>query len=215
MRHHASGFFLLELIIAILIAILLASMGAVAVPKVQDQSRQVESLNNVRNMAQIMTERSIGRGWPKYDGKNFVLSLVAYSIIDPDNPENLRVFFSPADVWYSHAATDHERYKEITREALKAGQDFHELTSYAGRRNGDREYMLTAVLLRRVVPIICDDDDGPLHHREGLVMAYSDGRAKFVTWEELGMLEQDDPDNPEPFLGDNAPVEALLGLSAE
>lgn len=215
MRDRRNGFFVLELLIALVIAILVTSMGAVAIPKVQDESRRVESMNNVRNMAQILTERSFGKGWPRYSGKNFVLSLVARNIVDPDNPDNLRIFFSPADVWYALGAVDPARYAEITPQALKEGRDFHELTSYAGRRNADREYMLTANLLRRVVPIICDDDDGPLHHRDGLVMAYTDGRAKFVTWDDLGMLEPEDPDDPEPFLADDAEVEALQGLSSE
>ena len=215
MRRRQAGFTFIEVLVVMGIIVVLMGMVAVLVPTVQEKGKQTDSMNNVRNMAQIMTERSIGKGWPKLSGKNFILSLVAKNVIDPDNPDNLRVYFSPGDPQYKLDETDASRYKEITMQTLKAQNDYRELTSYAARRNADPEHMLTSNKLRKVVPIICDDDDGPCHHVDGLVIAYSDGKAKFVEWEELGMDPPEDPDLPDPFLGDDASADQLTGLSSE
>jgi hypothetical protein len=102
---------------------------------------------------------------------------------------------------------------------LRSGIDVRALTSYAGRRNAptDRAYVLTPAKLKKRVPIICDDDDGPCHHPDGLVVGYSDGSVRFVEWADLGMPEPADLDDPEPFLGDDA-VDVpgrLSGLSSD
>ena len=210
-----SGIVLIELIVVAGTLVVLAAMGAAVVPRVQEVQRETQSLDNVRNIAILLTERSIRKGFPPIDGKNFVLSLVAYRVIDVRNPANLGVFFSPGDPWYTLESTNQARYRELTIQALKAGYDFHELTSYAGRRNKDRDHVITSLAMKRVVPVLCDDDDGPLHHRKGLVMGYTDGSARFVTWQQLEMARPEDPDDPEPFLGDDASVEVLRALSSE
>lgn len=216
MQRREAGFTFIEILVVMGIIVVLMGMVAVIVPRALEASRQTQSLNNVRNMAQMMAERSIQRRWPSYDGKNFVLSLVGIGLIDKRNPDNLVVLFSPGDSLFSLEKATPERYDEVTLQALKSGTDFHELTSYAGRRNLDRDYLITPNRQKIVIPIICDDDEGAVHHPDGLVIAYSDGKAKFVEWPDIkGMQAPDDPDNPEPFLGDNATAELLRGMSSE
>jgi hypothetical protein len=68
-----------------------------------------------------------------------------------------------------------------------------------------------------VVPIICDDDEGNLHHPKGLVMGYTDGSVRFVEWRDLDMVppEEDAGQIVDPFLGDDASVDILEGLSSQ
>ena len=215
MQRRESGFTFIEILVVMGIIVVLMGMVAVIVPRAQEKARQTESINNVRNMAIIFSERSIKKHWPPYDGKNFILSLVALKLVDIRNPDNLAIFFSPGDEWITLDKATPERFSDVTKQALKSGQDFHELTSYAGRRNADRDYHITSDRMKMVVPIICDDDEGALHHPDGLVMGFTDGAAKFVEWEDLEMAPPEDANDPEPFLGDNATVEKLRALSSE
>ena len=215
MQRREAGFTFIEILVVMGIIVVLMGMVAVIVPRAQEKAKQTESINNVRNMAIIFSERSIRKHWPRYDGKNFVLSLVALKLVDIRNPDNLAIFFSPGDEVYTLELATPERFADVTKQALKSGQDFHELTSYAGRRNEDRDFLVTPDRLKMVVPIVCDDDDGALHHPDGLVMGFTDGSAKFVDWEDLGMAEPEDKNNPQPFLGDNAETEKLRAMSSE
>lgn len=215
MQRREAGFTFIEILVVMGIIVVLMGMVAVIVPRAQEKAKQTESINNVRNMAIIFSERSIRKHWPRYDGKNFVLSLVALKLVDIRNPDNLAIFFSPGDEVYTLELATPERFADVTKQALKSGQDFHELTSYAGRRNEDRDFLVTPDRLKMVVPIVCDDDDGALHHPDGLVMGFTDGSAKFVDWEDLGIAEPEDKNNPQPFLGDNAETEKLRAMSSE
>ena len=219
MQRRDSGFTFIEILVVMGIIATLMGMVAVIVPRVLERQRVVQSTNNVRQIALLISGRSIERQWPAYSGKGFTLSLVADGIIDPSEPRNLEIFFSPGDAVYSLRNASPERYLEVTPEALRAGSSFRELTSYAGRRNapGDRPYILTPTKLMRSDPILCDDDDGPCHHPAGLVMGFTDGSARLVEWSELGMARPRDLDNPDPFLGEHATDEAgrLSALSSD
>ena len=82
--------------------------------------------------------------------------------------------------------------------------DVHDLTSYAGRRNTDRTHLITGDKIKMGVPVLCDDDDGPIHDPDGLVIAFTDGSARHYEWADLGMEPPEKPDDPAPFLGDDA-----------
>lgn len=204
MRRRQSGFTFIELLVVMAIIVTLMGMVAVLVPYVQKIGRRTESLANVRNLATLLSDRSMEAGWPGFDGKSFTLSLVAHRVIDIRNRDNLETLFSPGDFWYTLEKTPHELYREVTPQALRSGRDFHALTSYAGRRNATREHLITPDRLRQVVPILCDDDDGPVHDPDGLVMGFTDGASRFYEWGELEMPDPPDKDDPEPFLGDHA-----------
>jgi prepilin-type N-terminal cleavage/methylation domain-containing protein len=204
-----AGFSFIEILVVMGIISVLVSMVVVLIPNLQERSRQTKSKDNVKNMVTMMlgrrTQKTTG-GWPPYSGKNFVLSLVATRQIDIRNPQNLETLFSPGDAVFTLERTDKDRYKDVTKDALKNGTDFHELTSYAGRRNGpnDREYLITPDQEKIGTIIICDDDEGPLHHPDGIVAGYTNAAVRFLEWEELDMLPPEDADNPDEFLGDAA-----------
>ena len=197
------GFSFIEILVVMGIISVLVSMVVVLIPMVQEKSRQSKSTDNVKSMLTHMVSRRTSRGgWPRYNGKNFVLSLVATNQIDRRNKMNLEMLFSPGDVLYKLEDVDLDRYKDITKKALKNATDFHELTSYAGRRNDERDFLITPDQESLGTIIICDDDDGPLHHPDGIVAGYSNGGARFLEWEDLDMSPPEDADNPDEFLGD-------------
>jgi prepilin-type N-terminal cleavage/methylation domain-containing protein len=210
-----AGFSFIEILVVMAIITVLVGAVVVVIPRVLESSRQTQSINNVRNMLDLMLTRQIKRGWQPYNGKNFVLYLVAAGEINRENKQNLEVFFSPGDELYKLAsvADPSARYGEINTNSLKTG-DFHELTSYAGRRNAERDYLITPERQSRGVPIISDDDDGPLHHPSGLIMGYTNRNVRLMEWEDLGIAPPADVNNPEALLGDSATSEELRALSS-
>ena len=215
MQRRQAGFSFVEILVVMSIIVVLAGMVTVIVPTIQEKGRQTDSLNNVRNLALLLTGEKSDRGWPPYNGKGFVLSLVPAGHIDARNKDNMRVFFSKGDATLRFDLVDPEQYREISFQALKQGSaDFNELTSYAGRRNAEPEYRITPDKESMVVPIICDDDYGNLHHPRGMVMAFTDGSTRFVQWRDLDMAPPEEVDGEvDPFLADDAPVDKLAGLS--
>ncbi|MDJ0521613.1 MAG: prepilin-type N-terminal cleavage/methylation domain-containing protein [Planctomycetota bacterium] len=212
-----AGFSFIEILVVMGIISVLVSMVVVLIPNIQEKSRQTKSKDNVRNMITIMIgERTskVSGGWPRYSGKNFVLSLIAHKKVSIKNSQNIEMFFSPGDSLYTMEDVDLDRYKDVTKSALKNDTDFHELTSYAGRRNSsnDREHVITPADEKDGVMIICDDDDGPLHHPDGIVAGYTNGAVRFMTWDDLELPEPEDARNPEPFLGDDSEHPQLVHL---
>jgi hypothetical protein len=208
-----AGFTLVEVVVVVVLFKVFISVVLAVLPRVSEKARQTESINNVRNMLDLMIMRKIKKGWQPFNGKNFVLYLVAAGEIDVRDPKNLETFFSPGDVLYTLDKVGVDRYREITLPSLKHG-DFHGLTSYAGRRNAERDYLITPDAESQGVPVISDDDDGPLHHRDGLIVGYSNRSVRLMEWEELGIGRPADARDPEPFLGDSAAAENLRALSS-
>ena len=183
-----AGFSFIEILVVMGIISVLVSMVVVVIPTIQEKAKQTKSKDNVRSMVLMFVNRATEKtsgGWPRYTGKNFVLSLVAYRMIDVSKKQNIEVFFSPGDVEYTIEDVTPEMYKEVKKEALKQGQDFRNLTSYAGRRNGDKEFRITPSQVKAGTMIICDDDDGPLHHPDGIVAGYTNSSVRFLGWDEL------------------------------
>jgi prepilin-type N-terminal cleavage/methylation domain-containing protein len=206
-RARQAGFSFIEILVVMGIISVLVSMVVVLIPTIQEKANQTKSKDNVKSMITLMLAKRTGKisgGWPRYSGKNFILSLVANNQLDRRNKQNLEILFSPGDPLYTIELVDLDRYKDVTSAALKNETDFHELTSYAGRRNGDREHLITSDDEKRGVLIVCDDDDGPLHHTDGIVAGYTNGAVRFIEWEELDMAAPEDARNPAPFLGDDA-----------
>ena len=221
-RQAQAGFSFVEILVVMSIIVVLAGMVTMMVPRIREEGRKTDSINNVRQLAMALLLEQSDRAWPRYNGKNFVLSLVPSGAVDARNVDNMRVFYSKGDRTFDFFAMKDSggkaRYKEITFQALKqGGGDFSDLTSYAGRRNAEAEFRITPDKESIVVPIICDDDQGNLHHPAGLVMAYTDGSARFVKWRDLGGMAppEEIEGEVEPFLGDDASEESLEGMSSE
>jgi hypothetical protein len=152
--------------------------------------RKKQSMDNMRRLIAKMllpvTEEGLS-GWPAYDGKGFVLSQVATGRIDRRHPDNLEILFSPADPERSVPRVRPHRWAEITTAALEARRSFDECTSYAGRRNRDETYRISAREMRAGTPVIAD-----LHFPDCALVGFSSGATREMSREELG-LGPDDP----------------------
>jgi prepilin-type N-terminal cleavage/methylation domain-containing protein len=200
-----AGFSFIEILVVMAIIAVLATMVVALVPVITEKGNQTKSKDNVKNIITLMLTRRTGKvsgGWPRYNGKNFVLSVIATGDLDQRRKENLEMLFSPGDVIYTLEDTDLTRYKDVTRTSLKSNGDFHELTSYAGRRNQERDFLVTPDQEKMGTMIVCDDDDGAVHHPDGLVCGYTSGDVRYLEWFEFDMQKPEDPDNPDEFLGD-------------
>jgi prepilin-type N-terminal cleavage/methylation domain-containing protein len=214
-----AGFSFIEILVVMSIIVVIVSMVVVVVPKIQEKAKQAKSIDNVGSLIKLYIAKDIGtaKPWPGLNGKNFVLWAVASNAISyKKNADNLNILFSPGDTFLRFDSVTPKDYEPVTLPTLKAEgrDDFHKLTSYAGRRNKEREHILTPAELDAGALIICDDDDGPPHHAGGMVLGYTNGSAKYVEWADLGVQEPDERD-AQGLLGDNAANESLKHMSSK
>ena len=212
-----AGFSFIEILVVMGIISVLVSMVVVVVPFIREKGKRTKSTDNVRTMILYYTGSGAGleHSWPGYNGKDFVLWLVATNKISRDDDKQLGILFSPGDENYTfEKAGGRVPYKDLTKATLGTGnQNLLQLTSYAGRRNKEKEHILSAAEQQRNAIIISDDDDGDLHHKDGLITGYVGGAASFVEWSDLNMAPPDAKD-PKGMLGDNSPNEDLKHLSS-
>lgn len=218
-RRPEGGFSFIEILVVMGIITLLTSMVVVVIPIIREKGNQTKSSSNIKNILTMFTSiNSNPNAWPAFNGKGFTLAPFAYQVVKADDPGAVDTWFSPGDSWLrkDKLVDGVARYKEITKAKLKAGsEDFSELTSYAGRLNGEREHVLTTSDTSRKGTIcLCDDDTGPLHHSGGLIVGFSNGLAEYMDWESLGMTEPKDARSPDPFLGENASSDLLKPMSS-
>jgi prepilin-type N-terminal cleavage/methylation domain-containing protein len=218
MKRRQAGFSFIEILVVMGIISVLVSMVVVVVPMIQEKAKRTKSIDNVRTMIMYFqgAEAGLAKGWPSFNGKNFILWLVGTNKLDKRNKQNLEVLFSPGDQHFVLESLSEKDYDPVTLAALRSEghDDFRRLTSYAGRRNKETGHELTAEDLSKGALILCDDDDGPLHHAAGMVCGYSGGTARFLEWGDLDMSKPTDTKNPEGLLGDNSPNEQLKHMSS-
>jgi type II secretory pathway pseudopilin PulG len=218
-RRPEGGFSFIEILVVMGIITLLTSMVVVVIPIIREKGNQTKSRSNVQNILTMMNSINTNpNAWPPYNGKNFTLAPFAHGVAKADAPGVIDGFFSPGDAWLKKdRLVDAEaRYKEITKAKLKAGaEDYSELTSYAGRLNNEKDFVLTTSDSSKKGTIsFCDDDQGPLHHAGGLIVGFSNALVDFLDWEALEMPEPKNVREPEPFLGENAPSDLLRPMSS-
>ena len=218
MRRRQAGFSFIEILVVMGIISVLVSMVVFFVPMIQERARRTKSVDNVSGMLKFFLADGLGvsKPWPAYNGKNFTLWLVAANKIDRRDDKQLQVLFSPGDQYYTFDKADGVKgFASLTLELLRTeNTDLIKLTSYAGRRNKEKEHLLSSSELSKGAIVLCDDDDGPLHHKDGLVIGYSSGQARFVEWSDLGMGPPADEKDPQGLLGDNSPNEDLKHMSS-
>lgn len=169
-------------------------------PVVRSRARMRVILNG------LMEVKARDGSWPDCNGKNFVLATVAHGVVSTDDPRQIEALFSPNDRDFKWYSVDRARYREVTLERLVSGQDFHELTSYAGRRNATPGYKLT-VGGSAPEPLIAD-----LHFPGLILIGYSDGSVRRYGYEELGVPCGHEPPIP---IGDDATSELLRKFSRD
>lgn len=161
-----------------------------------------ERVSNVRALTMLIAMRADRRGtWPPWNGKRFVLSVVAYGDVKLEKPEYVQVFFG--DYRKPGALPEASAYSDITEESLTtlpvAG-----LTSYAGRRNAEARYRLPAGEAPHV-PILAD-----LSLPDLAIVGFASGRVQVLERDELGLA----PEDP-IVVGDESRSGILRALSGE
>ena len=98
-RRRQAGFSFIEILVVMGIISVLVSMVVFVVPMIQEKTRQTKSVDNVRGMLLYYIGSGVGvqTSWPQYNGKNFVLWLVAMNKIDRRDDKQLQILFSPGD----------------------------------------------------------------------------------------------------------------------
>jgi hypothetical protein len=169
----------------------------------------VKSKDNIRTLIMLMISRrtaTVSGGYPRYSGKNFILSLVATNQLDRRNKANLEVLFSPADKKFSLKKAGVEAFKDVTKLSLKEGKmSFSNLTSYAGRRNGERAWMVTPDQEKVGTPLVAD-----LSFPDVAIVGFTNGSVKTMTRKELGLSPDD-----AIIAGDHSKSELLQKLSSD
>ena len=181
--------------------------GRAADDKGLRRQRITKSIDNVRTMLLYYAGAGAGveKAWPPYGGKRFVLWLVAKNLIARSDEKQLSILFSPADESRGLIkAGGLKAFEKLTLPALRdPATDVSALTSYAGRRNDEKEHVLTAAEQVASAPILAD-----LSFPGGVVLGYSGGAARWVSAEELGL-----PPGQPIVVGDASPNEMLKHLS--
>ncbi len=184
-----------ELVIVVgVLAVLAVSVAFLMPSRVENghRSARTKSKDNVRTMITMMisrateTESAWKSAWPGYSGKNFILSLVATGQLDRRNPRNLGILFPPR-MRAQFEALDLSEYEKVTLDSLKT-QRFPHLTGYVGRRNLDPEFVLNEKWLKLGTPLVADLSDP-----DGIVIGWTNGSSRFMSWE---ALEMEPPDGP-------------------
>jgi hypothetical protein len=160
---------------------------AVEASRVPTRRDMAHSTNNLRNLTALLIARANVEGWPPYEGKAFVLSLVATGDLATSIPENLPTLWSPFDPSFRRDRLAALPYGKVTKEALASGMDVRGLTSYVGPRHAETLKRLGISPNVGPVPVLAD-----LHVPDGAIVAFSNQQVKFLRRKELG-LGPDDP----------------------
>ncbi len=159
--------------------------------------------DDIRLIVTFMIARRTGgadRVWPAYNGKNFVLSVVATNDLDRRRRENLELLF-PRSGYPEGLALD--AYDDVNKSSLRTRR-FPRLTEIAGRRNTHPMYRITEHDEKHGTPIMA------VRVSDGVIIGYSSGEVRLHDRSELEL----GADEPIHF-GDKAKSDLLRCLSEE
>lgn len=135
--------------------------------------------SNMKNITILLAGRGLDKAWPRYGGKNFVLSLVAYGDVDCRNPRNLEVFFCPQSGMRIPSLAE---WEDVTLEGLRTKR-FEAFTCFAGRRNDEDAYRLSGNE--------SEDDEPILGYRDPLgkyvLVGFASGYVRWYSVNELNL----------------------------
>ena len=168
---------------------------------------RMRSIENLKGMLLYLIGSGAGvdKAWPPLGGKRFVLWLIAANLIDRRDESQVSILFSPGDGTRSLAKGGGAKaYLSVSKATLRDPKfDVGPLTSYLGRRNDEKEHMLTPSELSHDAPLLAD-----LSFPDGVIFGYSSGAARWVSREELGI-----PVGVPIVVGDESPNEELRHFS--
>ncbi len=101
MQRREAGFTFIEILVVMGIIVVLMGMVAVIVPRAQEAQRKTQSINNVRQMATIMSRAQHLTPLAALQREGVRPLPVADGVIDPSEDKNLEIFFSPGDAIYA------------------------------------------------------------------------------------------------------------------
>lgn len=126
----------------------------------------------------------VTKPWPPFDGKRFVLWVVAAGRIDRRDEQQLQMLFSPADRVHGWATSGGvAAYAALDREVLRdPNARLDHLTSYVGRRNATAGVRLTPDDLAAGAPAIAD-----LQFPDCAIVGFVSGEVRVLTRADLGL----------------------------
>lgn len=182
--------------------------GVRVVSDLADRTARTKSEDHVRSLLHLLTSAGgSSKPLPPYEGKAFVLALVATGEIDRRSPRELHLLFSWGDADRRlEAAGGVGAYARISLESLRAPDPGRAaLTSYAGPRRGEVERAGAPGAALEGIPLI-----GDLSFPDGAIVGFADGRARWLDREALGL----GPDDP-IVAGDGSRSPLLQRLSSD
>jgi hypothetical protein len=195
------GFSLLDLsTVVVLVALFAATVVVLQSPRAYNVHREVECLNNVRNLVGLL--EITGGDYPRRGGANLILTLVERR--DLEGADFLEILFCPGD----RRETFERAGGVAAYEALDLSRHDHgHLTSYAGRDMEDARWRLRRAERVDGEALIADDSEDH-HHGRGYVVGYTGGA---VRWREKVEDWGLDADTPAP-VGPGSPARELRCL---
>ncbi len=182
MRRGELGFTLIEIMVVIAIIGTLAAAVSVGIPMVQERSQRLGCQRNLDDIGKVYTVKRIERpGRPPYSGSALLYHYMKNKDIDPGKEE---VLLCPGDENAVFPRDDAHRkeWREVDLNNPPA-----DMCSYAVR--DFKKFQIKKDADTR--QILASDRQGPdgrtAHHKGGLNVLFTDGSARFMAPEQLGL----------------------------
>lgn len=210
MRRKTQGFTLIEIMVVIAIIAGLIGTVAIIVPQMQEKQRRFGCQNNLQQLGGLFVEMTTEKsGRPPYVGQALWLSWRSKKSKIMSGQENILICPGDSNIVSPDSPEQKAKYDSV--DLKNPGTD---LCSYASR---DFESHGISRDQTELELIGCDrqgPDGRTAHHKNGLVIAYSDGSARFVEREELG-ISGDDPIVVGPESSNDKLKKAIYNKKAE
>ena len=204
MDRKQSGFTLIEILVVVAIIATLAGLVALLIPKAQFEQNKIGCISNCSNLSKLL-QLAGKSNYPAYSGANLLLYFVKRS--DIEGKDNLQVYFCPGDTNAWQRSGGPEAFKPSNIDLRK--HDYDDLTSYAGRRQLDKQCAAKRGATGTFV-LMADQDEGH-HDKRGICVGLTGGGAKYR--DKYDDYEMD----PETVLdiGESSAIEELKCLQAD
>ena len=172
MDRKQSGFTLIEILVVVAIIATLAGLVALLIPKAQFEQNKIGCISNCSNLSKLL-QLAGKNNYPAYSGANLLLYFVKRN--DIEGKDNLQVYFCPGDSNAWQRSGGLEAFKPSNIDLKK--HEYDDLTSYAGRRQLDKQCTAKRGATGTFV-LMADQDEGH-HDKRGIVVGLNGGRAVY------------------------------------